>query len=242
MAKTLFVERRDMEQLPVATDFSPARLGGRRALEVRLPVVAFIAFAVVSCAARMPTGEEVNEVVLQLREYRAWAWCVGVGAIWVDLVLPVPQTAVIAALGIIYGTVVGGMLGSVGLITGGLIGYALAHKYGRGTAARLVGQHALARVERWFDRAGMWAVVLTRSLPYSVPEAVVCVAGLGRMPARKLLIALSLGSIPVAFVFSAIGAGWDEQPALALAISYILPMPLLPLVLYMMRRSTRRCS
>src|SRR5512145_1405270 len=120
MAKTLFVGRREMEQLPVATDFPPVRLGGRRALEVRLPVVALIAFAVVSCAARLPPVEEVNEVVLQLREYRAWAWCVGVGAIWVDLVLPVPQTAVIAALGIIYGTVVGGILGSVGLITGGL--------------------------------------------------------------------------------------------------------------------------
>jgi hypothetical protein len=55
------------------------------------------------------------------------------------------------------------------------------------------------------------------------------------MQASKLLVALSLGSIPTAFVFSAIGAGWDEQPALALAISYALPIPLLPLVLYLMR-------
>jgi len=42
-----------------------------------------------------------------------------------DLVLPVPQTVVIAALGIIYGTVLGGLLGSVGLITGGFLGYVL---------------------------------------------------------------------------------------------------------------------
>jgi hypothetical protein len=45
------------------------------------------------------------------------------------------------------------------------------------------------------------------------------------MPARKLLIALSLGSIPAAFVFAAIGAGWDEQPALALAVSYLKHVP-----------------
>ena len=91
-----------------------------------------------------------------------------------------------------------------------------------------------------FDRAGAWAIVLTRSLPFSIPEAVVCAAGLGGMQASKLLVALSLGSIPTAFVFSAIGAGWDEQPALALAISYVLPIPLLPLVLYLMRgRGTR---
>ena len=42
-----------------------------------------------------------------------------------DLALPVPQTAVIAALGIIYGATLGGLLGSVGLITGGLLGYLL---------------------------------------------------------------------------------------------------------------------
>ena len=75
----------------------------------------------------------MNEVVLQLREYRMWAWALGIGAIWADLVLPVPQTAVIGALGILYGPVGGGLLGSVGLITAGLLGYALARRYGRGS-------------------------------------------------------------------------------------------------------------
>jgi len=55
------------------------------------------------------------------------------------------------------------------------------------------------------------------------------------MPVSRLLVALSLGSIPTAFVFSAIGAGWDEQPALALAISYAVPIPLVPLAIYLMR-------
>jgi uncharacterized membrane protein YdjX (TVP38/TMEM64 family) len=87
----------------------------------------------ISCAARLPSLEEVNEVVLQLRAYYRWAWALGIGGIWADLVLPVPQTAVIAALGIVYGTVGGGVLGSVGLITAGLLGYALA----AGTAADL---------------------------------------------------------------------------------------------------------
>lgn len=194
----------------------------------------------ISCAATLPAIEEVNAVVLQLREYRMWAWALGIGAIWADLVLPVPQTAVIAGLGILYGPIGGGFLGSVGLITGGLLGYALARRYGRELVARLVGDRSLGRVESLFDRAGVWAIVLTRSLPFSIPEAVVCVAGLGGMRASKLLLALSLGSIPTAFVFSAIGAGWDEQPALALAISYVLPIPLLPLVLYLIRgRGTR---
>jgi uncharacterized membrane protein YdjX (TVP38/TMEM64 family) len=184
----------------------------------------------------MPLIEEVNGVVLQLREYRAWGWLLGIAAIWADLVLPVPQTAVIAALGIVYGTVGGGLLGSFGLVTGGLLGYAVARRFGRAPVTRLVGDAALQRMEGLFDRAGVWAIVLTRSLPYSLPEAVACVAGLGRMPVRQVLVALSLGSIPTAFVFSAIGAGWDEEPALALAISYVVPIPLVPLAIYLMRR------
>jgi uncharacterized membrane protein YdjX (TVP38/TMEM64 family) len=194
-----------------------------------------LAFPLLSCAAELPTLEDVNGVVRELREYRLFAWALGIVAIWGDLVMPVPQTSVIAALGIVYGRVGGGLVGSVGLITAGLLAYAIARRFGRRPVARLVGDETLAKVERWFERAGVWAIVLTRSLGYSIPEAVVLVAGLGRMRPSRFLAALSVGSIPTAFVFSAIGAGWQEQPALALALSYALPIPLLPLVLLLMR-------
>lgn len=203
---------------------------------------ALLALQLLSCAARMPTVEEVNAVVLELRHYRTWAWAPGIGAIWADLALPVPQTAVIAALGIIYGVVGGGLLGSFGLITGGLLGYALARRHGRRMVAWLVGDRSLEKVDRLFGHAGMWAIVLTRSLPYSIPEAVVLGSGLGGMPVSKVLVALFLGSVPTAFVFAAIGAGWSGQPALALALSYFLPIPLLPIALYLMRDRTPRSS
>jgi uncharacterized membrane protein YdjX (TVP38/TMEM64 family) len=198
-------------------------------------VLASLGLSLASCASELPSAKEIDEAVLGLREYRLWAWALGILSIWADLVAPVPQTLVIAALGILYGAILGGLIGTVALVTGGLLGYALARAYGRGIAVRLVGDAALARVQGFFDRAGMWAIVLTRSLPYSIPEAVVFVAGLGAMPLRKVLIASSLGSVPTAFVFAAIGAGWDDRPMLALAISYVLPIPLLPLVLLLMR-------
>ncbi|MGH7288093.1 MAG: hypothetical protein ACREI8_08770, partial [Myxococcota bacterium] len=67
-----------------------------------LLVAVVLGVSLVSCASKLPTLEEVNEVVLRLREYRMWAWALGIVAIWADLVLPVPQTAVIGALGILY--------------------------------------------------------------------------------------------------------------------------------------------
>ena len=66
-----------------------------------------MALALASCAT-IPTAQDANDAVLMLRKYDAWAWAAGIALIWADLVLPVPQTVVIAALGIIYGTVLGG--------------------------------------------------------------------------------------------------------------------------------------
>ena len=201
-------------------------------------VIGVLSLALAACA-RIPTPEEANDAVLTLREYESWAWALGIVLIWADVFLPVPQTAVIAALGIVYGTLPGGLLGSLGLITGGLLGYALIRSSARRYVQRVVTPSSLHKMERLFDQNGAWAIVLTRSLPYSIPEVMVFLAGLAGMPPGKLIAALIIGSVPTAFVFAAIGAGWAHQPILALGASYLLPIALLPIALYLMRRQTR---
>jgi hypothetical protein len=37
-------------------------------------------------------------------------------------------------------------------------------------------------------------------------------------------------------LFAGLGAGWADYPVLVLAVSYVLPIALLPLVLHLMRR------
>ena len=154
-----------------------------------------LAIALSSCAT-MPTPQEADDAVLMLRTYGSWACAAGIALIWADLVLPIPQTAVIAALGIIYGTWLGGLLGSFGLIAGGLLGYGLMLTSARRFAHRFAGPRSLHKMESFFDRGGAWAIVLTHSLPYSVPEAMVFLAGLAGMPMRKFIAALTIGSVP----------------------------------------------
>ena len=201
----------------------------------RLIVITALSLVLASCA-RIPNPQEANDAVMMLRQYEGWAWAVGIALIWADVILPVPQTAVIAALGIIYGTLLGGLLGSVALITGGLLGYALMRTSARRYLPHFIGPQRLRRMERFFDQGGAWAIVLTRSLPYSIPEAMVFIAGLAGMPARKLIAALTIGSVPVAIVFAAIGAGWAHPPIVALGVSYVLPILVLPIALYLIRR------
>jgi uncharacterized membrane protein YdjX (TVP38/TMEM64 family) len=199
-----------------------------------LIVIGVLTFVLVSCAT-IPTSQEANDALLALRSYGSWAWAPGIALIWADLLLPIPQTAVIAALGIVYGTLLGGLLGSLGLITGGLLGYGLMFTSARRLVQRFTGPQSLHRMESLFDQSGAWAIVVTRSLPYSVPEAMVFLAGLAGMPLPKFTAALTVGSVPVAFAFAAIGAGWADQPILPLVVSYVLPIVLLPIALYLMR-------
>jgi uncharacterized membrane protein YdjX (TVP38/TMEM64 family) len=194
---------------------------------------------VFSSCGTIPTTQEANDAVLTLRQHESWAWALGIVLIWMDVALPVPQTAVIAALGIIYGTLLGALLGSLGLITGGLLGYVLMLTSARRYVQRVVLRRSLHKLERVFDRGGAWAIVLTRSLPYSVPEAMVCLAGVAGMPIGKFVAALTIGSVPTAFVFAAIGAGWGHEPILALVVSYVLPLVLLPFAFYVMRLKAR---
>ena len=200
--------------------------------------IVVLACLFISCA-RLPTPDEANHAVSSLRDYGSWAWAVGIVLIWVDIVLPVPQTSVIAALGIIYGAPIGGVLGSVGLFTGGFLGYLLMRTSARRFLQRVVRIQSRHKMETLFDRGGPWAIVLTRSLPYSVPEAMVFLAGLAGMPMRTFTTSLAVGSVPTALVFAAIGAGWADQPVLALVVSYVLPILLLPIALYLLRRRTR---
>jgi len=201
-------------------------------LRSNLTVIGALTVLVASCAT---IPQDANNAVLVLQKYDSWAWALGIALIWADLVLPIPQTAVIAALGIIYGTLLGGLLGSVGLITSGLLGYGLMRTSARQFVKRFVGPQSLNKMESLFERTGAWAIVVTRSLPYSVPEAMVFLAGLAGMPMGKFAAALTVGSVPTAFAFAAIGAGWADQPVLALVVSYVLPILLLPIALYLMR-------
>jgi uncharacterized membrane protein YdjX (TVP38/TMEM64 family) len=203
-----------------------------------LIVIGVLSLLLASCAT-IPTPQEANDAVLALQKYGSWAWALGIALIWADLVLPVPQTAVIAALGLIYGTLLGGLLGSVGLVTSGLLGYVMMLTSARRFVQRFVGPKSLRKMESLFDQGGVGAIVLTRSLPYSVPEAMVFLAGLAGMPMRKFTAALTIGSVPTAFAFAAIGAGWADQPILALTVSYVLPILFLPVALYLMRWRAR---
>lgn len=157
-----------------------------------------------------------------MRSYGTWAWAVGIGLLAIDLLLPIPGTVVMSALGYVYGPVVGGLLAGLGSILAGTIGYLLCRYAGRGVAEWLVGREELERGERLFENVGGWLVVLSRWLPV-FPEVIACMAGLSRMHAGRFHVALACGSLPLGFAFAFVGHAGADYPLVAMALSALLP-------------------
>ncbi len=157
--------------------------------------------------------------------YGAGAGLAGVGRLVADLLLPIPSTLVMSALGLAYGTWLGGLYAAAGTMLAGLVAYALSRWLGRPLALRLAGAEGLRAGEGLFARGGAWLVAGSRCLPI-LPEAVACLAGLHGMPFRTFLCALGCGSVPTGFLFAGIGALGQAEPAWALGLSVVVPVAL----------------
>lgn len=160
--------------------------------------------------------------VAYLEQSGPYAWLGGWLLLLSDILLPVPGTVVMSALGYIYGTVVGGLLAAGGSMLAGLSAYGLCRLMGERAARWMLGHKDYKRGHDWFESGGGWLVCLSRALPI-FSEVVACTAGLVGMSFKRFVIALACGSLPMGFVFAAIGSAGHSQPGLAMAMCLIVP-------------------
>jgi uncharacterized membrane protein YdjX (TVP38/TMEM64 family) len=179
-----------------------------------------------------------EEGLHRLRSYGDWAWMLAIALIVSDLVLPVPGTAVITGLGMLYGPWLGGVIGTVGSVLAGLTAYGGCRFLGNGFVRLLVGDADLHRLDHFFARHGALAIALSRWLPI-LPEALCCLAGISRMRFGVFLAALVCGGLPMSFLLAALGRAFEAQPLVGLIVSGLLPLLFWPLVQLALRDRQR---
>lgn len=157
-----------------------------------------------------------------LRTYGRWAWAAGIVLLMADILLPLPATLIMSALGLIYGTFAGGLISAAGSFLAGSFGYWICYSMGENAALRLLGKKDFERGKKLSDKVGGWVVVLSRWLPV-FPEVIACIAGLVRMSPGKFHIALLCGSIPMGFTYAFIGYTGNSNPILAILLSAGVP-------------------
>lgn len=227
------------QRWPVRGHANPRAAGAKgRQVSRALALIAFLAatlvlpFLLFGGALEQALG---GDALLQwLRGFGRWAWLIALALQMADIVLPVPSSAIMAALGMLYGPWVGGALASAGAIAAGLLAYGLCRLLGRGFARWLLGDDQLAAGERLFTRAGGWIVALTRWQPI-LPEVTACLAGMLRMPVAVFGLALACGSLPLGFAFAWVGYLGRSMPAATLLVSTLAPILLWALLRPAMR-------
>jgi len=160
-----------------------------------------------------------------LRSYAQYGWLIAIFLLLADLILPIPTTAIFAALGIIYGPWWGGLIAAAGSFLSGLFAYSVCRRYGHAVARHFAGPNAMQYGEELFTRMGGWLVAFSRWLPL-LPEVIACLAGLSNMPLRMFVVALLCGVVPVGFVFAFVGHSGAERPVLTLVLSALAPLVL----------------
>lgn len=145
-----------------------------------------------------------------------------------DIVIPVPTTAVIAALGIVYGPIAGTLVAVLGMGLAAGVGYGIGRCLGRPVVDRLF-RGALLEGEQLFARRGGWIVAVSRWLPV-LPEVVSVAAGLGRMTPAIFMAAALCGIVPICAVFAIAGHLGADRPVATLLISAAAPVGLWLLV------------
>lgn len=158
----------------------------------------------------------------RFREAKGWAWLLGIALLLADLLLPIPGTIVMSALGAVYGVWLGGFIAAMGSMLAGMSGYGIGRFFNEGTAKRWLGERDFEKGKSLFRRGGAWVVAMSRALPI-LPEVLACLAGLLRMPFGKFVIALACGSVPMGFLFAWIGALGTDYPGWGLGFSLGVP-------------------
>lgn len=150
---------------------------------------------------------------------KPYAWLVAIALIVGDLVLPIPTSPIMATLGVLYGTVLGGLIGAFGSVLAGITAYWVARLLGRRGIKLLASEQELAEFRDFFDSWGTAGIIASRAMPV-VPEVMTLLAGTARMNFGRLVAALVIGSAPIGFLMAWVGetAGQSSQLLLVLTL------------------------
>lgn len=193
-----------------------------------------VSLAVLFLVAFMIWGEPLERIFGQqacvewFAEVRPYAWALGIGLLIADLLLPIPATGIMAALGSVYGFLFGGGISVVGSAAAGFIGYLVARYAGKGAIRLLASEDEILRFQAFFERWGGVAIIVSRAMPI-MPEVMAILAGTARMGMTKFLTALLLGTVPTCLLFSYMGHAARSQPVYAVVIAVLASLAVWPL-------------
>ena len=121
------------------------------------------------------------------------------------LAIPIPSEFVLLCGGAAFGILSGWLVGALGSVVAAFIGFYISRKGGRSVALRFVGERGIEFADNWFNRWGVWAVLLGRFAPFIPFDVISYSAGLTQMKLTSFMIPTVIGTLPRALFYAFLG-------------------------------------
>ena len=168
---------------------------------------------------------------------KPYAWIMGIVLLAGDLILPIPATAIMAALGNVYGVWLGTLISVIGSLSAGFSGYLAARLLSKKAIRIIASENEIERFRNFFDTWGGGAVIISRIMPI-LPEVISILAGLARMSLVRFGVALVLGTVPTCTIFAFMGSYQGLNPSISILLATLIPLACWPLFLKLIKNFT----
>ena len=121
------------------------------------------------------------------------------------ILAPLPAFLITFANAALFGWVYGALMSWSSAMVGALLCFYIAKFLGREVVEKLTSKIALKSVDAFFEKHGVYAILIARLLPFISFDIVSYAAGLTRMSLRSFLIATGLGQLPATLIYSYAG-------------------------------------
>ena len=168
-------------------------------------------------------------------------WPIGVAIIAglaIDILLPVPSSALLTFAGRCFGGWAGAAVGWVGLNISAAIGFYASRYFRQPMVDRFSSKEDVEDFE-WLDEAaGWWSLVACRPLPI-LAEASVIFAGLSRMSAGRFWPPVIIANGVIASLYGLLGDYAQKQQWFGTAILASMIFPIMFVILFRLWQSRR---
>jgi uncharacterized membrane protein YdjX (TVP38/TMEM64 family) len=142
-----------------------------------------------------------------------------------SLIAPLPAFLITFANAALFGWIYGAILSWFSAMIGAILCFYIAQYLGRDIVEKLTSKKALEKVDLFFEKHGLNAILIARLLPFVSFDIISYAAGLTKMRLKHFIVATAIGQLPATLIYSYAGemlTGGTKMMVYALLIIFAL--------------------